>query len=79
MVGSEAAKEQARTALRATGNHNAEVSDARLALLPAVKIRYEKKGRTTRVRHALLGDRLALGEAVDARLAVARRLRERFE
>ncbi len=79
VVGSEAAKEQARTALRATGSHNAEVSDARLALLPAVKIRYEKKGRTTRVRHALLGDRLALGEAVDARLAVARRLRERFE
>jgi len=77
-IGAEAAEQRVRSALRSAGSHNAEVSDARLALLPAARIEYERKGRTTRVRLALLEDRLALGDAVNGRLATARRLQERF-
>ena len=73
------ARQAVASALRQAGSHNAGMSEPRLALLPAARIEYTKKGRSQRQRLACLDDRLTLEQTVLDRLSVGRRLQERFQ
>jgi hypothetical protein len=73
------AAEIVATALRLEGRVNPEIDRPQLALLPATRIEYVKKGRPERHRLSCLDDRLPVEPTVIERLSVGRRLKERFQ